>query len=257
MDSTNHNEIAFAIIVCSILFLLLATLIFLLAHIYQKRKLNHLKEIIVLKNSFEQELLQTQIEIQEQTLKTISQEIHDNIGQVLSLTKLTLSAIASEDAGVSEKINTSKTLVNKAIIDLKDISNSLNTDSIEAIGLLKAIENEIELINKTNLKASITVNGIAEKLNPKTELILFRMVQECLNNAIKHSQSKQINVIANYSNDSFELIIADDGIGFNLNNVTNKGLGLKNMQNRVKFINAVLNITSSYNGTEVHIVIEN
>ncbi len=219
------------------------------------RKQKYIQEKKQAQDRFNHLILQTQIEIQEQTLKTISQEIHDNIGQVLSLTKLTLGSIESADVEVVNKIGTTKILINKAIIDLKDISNSLNTDSIESIGLLKAVENEVELINKTNLKAALTINGIVEKLDPKTELILFRMVQECISNAIKHSKAEQIDILANYEQNYFELTITDNGIGFNTDKISNQGLGLKNIQNRIKFIEARLSINSSYAGTEIKISI--
>lgn len=221
----------------------------------QKKLIQHISEKKESEIQFQQTIIQTQIEIQEQTLKTISQEIHDNIGQVLILTRLNLGTVVTDDAVLNEKLNASKQLLNKAIIDLKDISNSLNTDSIEAIGFLKAVSNEIELINKNNIQASLVVEGEAEKLDSKKELILFRMVQECLTNAIKHSQAKKIEVLASYSPNSFELTITDNGIGFNTEKINNHGLGLKNMQNRIKFIQASLNINSSYAGTEIKIFI--
>lgn len=207
------------------------------------------------KQAFDAELLQTQIEIQEQTLKTISQEIHDNIGQILILTRLNLSTIVLDDEVLNEKINSSKQLLGKAIVDLKDISNSLDTDSIKDIGFLKAVANQIEFINKNNIRAALTINGDEEKFDPKTALILFRMVQECLTNAIKHSKASKIDISANYYHDYFELIIVDNGIGFNAEKIEGKGLGLKNMQNRIKFIGASLNINSTYTGTVIKIII--
>lgn len=250
-----NNELKIFLLISSILiFCVTVFLILIFSHIY-KRKQKHITETVELKNKFDATLLQTQIEIQEQTLKTISQEIHDNIGQILSLTKLTLSQVDVVKENNIEKLNTSKTLLNKAIIDLKDLSNSLNTDSIEAMGLLKAIEYEIELINKTGIIAELIVTGTIEKLNPKTELILFRMVQECLNNAIKHAKAKNIIIDAVYNNNSFELAIKDNGVGFDINKINSKGLGLKNMQTRVKVINATLHLSSSIDGTQILITI--
>lgn len=243
------------------IFLLLAIFIFFSIGVFIVLafvKIHNRKQLYLQEKKQEQErfnhlILQTQIEIQEQTLKTISQEIHDNIGQVLILTRLNLNSIVSENELVNEKLNSSKQLLSKAIIDLKDISNSLNTDSIEAIGFIKAVTSQIEFINKNNIYATLVVEGDAEKLDSKTELILFRMVQECLSNAIKHSKAKKIEVLANYTNDFFELTITDNGIGFNTEKINNQGLGLKNIQNRTKFIQARLIINSSYAGTEIKI----
>ena len=248
-------ELKIFLLVAIILFFSIGFFIVLILNKSYQRKLNYALEKKDIEDKFNHLILKSQIEIQEQTLKTISQEIHDNIGQVLILTRLNLSTITTDDEALNGKINTSKKLLNKAIIDLKDISNSLNTDSIESIGLLKAVENEVELINKTNLKAALTIIGIVEKLDPKTELILFRMVQECISNAIKHSKAEQIDILANYEQNYFELTITDNGIGFNTEKISSQGLGLKNIQNRIKFIEARLSINSSYAGTEIKISI--
>jgi signal transduction histidine kinase len=255
METTSNNNFYSVLVLTSVLLLILGVATVIYIGIFKRKEMSLVDQNVQQKLAFEAEMLLTQIEIQEQTLKTISQEIHDNIGQVLILTRLNLSSITTDNEVLNEKINSSKQLLSKAIIDLKDISNSLNTDSIEAIGLLKAVTNEIEFINKNNIQATLTVGGNAVKLDPKKELILFRMVQECLTNAIKHSQAKKIEVLANYSNDFFELIIKDNGIGFNTEKVYSHGLGLKNMQNRIKFIEAKLSINSSYNGTEIKISI--
>ena len=103
-----------------------------------------------IKSDFQQTLLQTQLEIQEQTLKTISEEIHDNIGQALSLAKLKLNTVDfTKQEQLIEKITDSKNLVSKAIQDLRDLSRSLNTDNIAAMGLIRAIEYELELFRKS------------------------------------------------------------------------------------------------------------
>jgi len=96
-----------------------------------------------MKSQFEQELLQTQIEIQEQTLKTISQEIHDNVGQVLSLAKLNLNTFEANPEG---KLKNTKELVSKAINDLRDLSRSLHGEKIGEIGLQEAIVNELKIL---------------------------------------------------------------------------------------------------------------
>jgi signal transduction histidine kinase len=96
---------------------------------------------------FQQTLLQSQLEIQEQTLKNISQEIHDNIGQALTLVKLNLNTMDFDlNEQSNQKIITSKELISKAINDLRDLSRSLNTDIIADLGLQNAIEQELILV---------------------------------------------------------------------------------------------------------------
>src|ERR1043165_9187214 len=196
----------------------LVVLVILLLFAYQKRYYRHLREKEQLQAQFSQELLHAQLEIQEQTLKNIAQEIHDNIGQVLSLAKLNLFTMdIAKQTDLVEKISNSKELVSKAIQDLRDLSRSLNADSIIDMGLVKAIGHELELIHKTELCSThLDVQGELPKLDEKKELILFRIVQESLHNIIKHASAKNINVTIKNSVDLFELILTDDGKGFDV-----------------------------------------
>ncbi|MEI2749016.1 MAG: histidine kinase [Ferruginibacter sp.] len=108
-----------------------------------------LREKQAIQLRFQQELLQTQIEIQEQTLKTISQEIHDNVGQILSLAKLNLNIFPAANDEQQTKINDTKQLVSKAIIDLRNLSRSMYGDQLNELGLNDAIANELSIIRNT------------------------------------------------------------------------------------------------------------
>jgi len=239
----------------------LVVFIILLIFLYQKRYYRYLQEKEQLRAEFAKESLRAQLEIQEQTLKNIAQEIHDNIGQELSLVKLTLNTIdTSKQTELIGKINTSKDLVSKAIQDLRDLSKSLNTDAISAMGLCRAIEYELEMISKTELcKTNLDIRGDIKKLDEKKELILFRIVQETLHNIIKHASASTINVSVKFENNKMELDIKDDGGGFNLvsaneNTGSTMGMGLRNMYNRAKLINAEFTIDSNEDkGTEINL----
>ena len=208
--------------------------------------------------NFEQELLQTQLEIQEQTLKTISQEIHDNVGQALILAKLNLNTLEfSEGADKQEKIKNSISLVAKAINDLRDLSRSMNGDKIADLGLQEAIENELKIIHNTGQYATqVSVTGKPFKLRPQNEIVIFRIVQECLTNILKHSKAKNISANINYGTGDYTLFIQDDGAGFDMNELSagKTGIGLKNMESRAALIGGVFSIDSTVNkGTTVKV----
>jgi two-component system NarL family sensor kinase len=245
-----------------IAFLLLGIFILLLATLYSKRQQKNKSERIKMKSQFQQELLQAQLEIQEQTLRTISQEIHDNIGQVLSLAKLNLNTMEiDKKEELQEKIVDSKKLVSKAIQDLRDLSKSMNTDNIEAIGLVKAIEYELEMIRKTGFKTEVNIDGNIIRLEPQKELILFRIIQEVLNNIIKHAEANSVTAMIQYASDQIRISLKDNGKGFDLTPLTENapssfGLGIRNMNNRARLINADFTISSSAGeGTEVVITV--
>lgn len=212
---------------------------------------------------FEQQLLQTQLEIQEQTLHIISQEIHDNIGQILSLAKLNLGMMdTTKPDTLPQKIEDSKNLVGKAIQDLRDLSKSLNTDYVTDMGLLRSIEYELEMIRKSGaFVADLQVEGHPVPLAAQQELILFRIIQEVINNIIKHAKATRIGVQVTYQPNEFMIRIVDDGKGFDLTPLnagqnSNFGLGIRNMHNRARLVGAEFSITSTLEtGTIVSITL--
>lgn len=204
-----------------------------------------------MKEEFSLTLLQSQLEIQEQTLKNISQEIHDNVGQVLSLAKLNLNlAEVSNPEQARSKIDNALSQVGKAINDLRDLSKSFNTDNIIAQGLIKAIAAELDMIGRTGShKTTFRITGNSRQLEPQKELILFRIVQEALHNIIKHAAAGAITVTVGYSGSCLELLVADDGKGFDLTPLNENGngsfgLGIRNMHNRARLIGADFSMNS-------------
>jgi signal transduction histidine kinase len=253
------EEILFTIVLGSILLIGLGTFIVVFLLQYQKRKFRHRQDILKLHDSFQQNILRAQLEIQEQTLKNISQEVHDNIGQVLSLAKLNLATtdINQPDA-MQQKIEDSKTLVAKAIQDLRDLSKSMNTDYIAEMGFSRAVEYELEMIKKTgSFETVLEISGVVRKLEAQKELILFRIVQEVLNNIIRHSKAKLITIKLGYKPAIFFMQIIDNGSGFDITPLQENskfGLGIRNMKNRAQLIGAHFEIISTIAvGTTVNI----
>ncbi len=246
----------------TIFLIIVAIGIVVLVLIYQKKQLQYLGDKEQLKVKFDREILESKLEIQEQTFKNISQEIHDNIGQVLSLAKITINTMDGNDQEMlMEKINTSSQLVSQAIQDLRDLSRSLNADAIGEMGLLRSIEYELELIKKTGrYQTNLVKEGTHQRLSHKHELILFRIFQEVLNNVLKHSKASEINMKINYNSTNFIMHITDNGIGFDASsmlsqdNNTNSGLGITNISNRAGLIGADFRIISEQGkGTTVTI----
>ena len=235
-------------------------------YLYQKRQQSHQKELVQLREEYDRELLRSQLEIQETTLKTISQELHDNIGQLLSVAKLTIASAGLEKSHPAyETIFASREFLNKAIIDLANLTKILHTDRISQIGLEQAIEFEINIIRKSGLvpiNFSAPENNDRNQLDSQTSIFLFRMFQEILNNTLKHSQASLINVSINYiAGNIFVLSVQDNGIGFNVAEKKDKpsssgGVGLKSLINRAKLIGAKIIIDSKIaQGTSITITL--
>ena len=250
MNDTNliTSIISFVLFIVLVLFFAIS-----LSIRYRKRK----KENEYLKIQFSQTLLRSQLEIQEQTLQHVSHELHDNLGQVASLIKINLNTLQFSDIGkATEKIENTKNLTRQLITDLKALSVSLGSDHLSKTGFLKALEIEVDRLNKTGEFAATLTTQLEEvNISPDKAIILYRMVQELLNNAIKHSKAKHINLILHNQENKYILAINDDGVGFDTEAAgNNTSAGLKNLQGRALLINAKLNLLSAAGkGTQVTI----
>jgi two-component system, NarL family, sensor kinase len=253
----DDKELQFFIYTALTVFLLLVGFIVLFIRYYYRKQLANAREKQTMAATFQEELLQSQIEIQEQTLRNISEEIHDNIGQTLSLAKLQLNTINVDERSV-EKLTGSKALVSRAIQDLRQLSKNIHTESVLGSGLVKAIAGQLELIERTGIcKTELTVSGTPSNINPQVELILFRIVQEALNNSLKHSAAFSINVLIKSIENQLYISVSDNGKGFDPRKNGNSGSGLRNMRNRTKLIGGELNITSGTPGTTITVTINN
>lgn len=252
MDKSSIQEsLASIILLGTIAFLLLGVFIVTFIAFYNRRKNRYIREKLEMKNEFEKVLLQSQLEIQEQTVNVVSQEIHDNIGQVLSLAKLNIGTIdICQPETAQMKIDDSRDLVGKAIQDLRNLARSMNSGYITEMGLLRAVEYEVEMIRKSGAFLPLLhVEGHVIKINPQRELIVFRILQELINNIIKHAAAKKVDIRIVFTEELLNITVIDNGKGFDTTQLTNSGnspfgLGLRNMKNRAKLIGADFSITS-------------
>ena len=182
--------------------------VFFFVIIYNKRHREYQLEKTEILKRFELEKLQSQLEIQEQTLKNISGEIHDNIGQILSLVGLQLNTLPTTD---EEKLENTIELLDKAICDLRDLSKSLDTDRISNIGIIEALRYDLSLLEKTGkYKTSISIETDYTSLPAGKGIILYRIIQEVINNIIKHSKADTIAIRIHGNVDYDALTITDN-----------------------------------------------
>jgi two-component system NarL family sensor kinase len=247
MDNLS-SEISIIVISSAFLFVV-AIGIIILVLVYQKRQLQYLSEKEQLQTRFDKQILESRLEIQEQTFRILSQEIHDNIGQVLSLVRMNLGSMEIfKERNNDELLSTTKFLVAKVIQDLRDLSKMLNADYVSEIGLCQAIGRELDIISRAGIwETNLSSEGDVYRLGEKKEVIIFRIVQEILNNIIKHANGTKIAVKLAYLPTEVLLVISDNGVGFDLSLMqANKqfGLGIRNMYNRARLIGAEYSISS-------------
>jgi signal transduction histidine kinase len=194
---------------------------------------------------FEKELLRSQVEIQEATFNDISQEIHDNVGQVLTVAKMQLNLAISEGAEQKPaQLLEIKDNVSKAMADLRDIAKGLSSARATGAPLEVVVEDHIARINKSGvIEIGFSVTGDPRPIEPEKKLILFRVIQECVQNTIKHANARHVDVQLAFGDRSLIVKASDDGDGFDMQQ-SSGGLGLHNITNRCRVIGAKVNINS-------------
>jgi len=259
----SDNEIFIMIISVTCVLLILVGFIVSFLFIYKNRQMRHQTETVNLKERYNQEILKTQLEIKEQTLKYISEEIHDNVGQVLSLAVLNLSAIELHNTEIAAiKIEDITKMVEKAVADLRNLSKTLDAENIANVGLANIIRFEMDLLEKTGVyKTSFILSGDEKRLNGQREIILYRIIQESLNNIIKHAKATSIKINLSFFESYISVEITDNGKGFNMEappekNIYKNGAGINNIKKRAHLIGASLSINSvPSEGTTVSVTI--
>lgn len=261
---TSFSEVtAFTILISTGLILLFGSIIIYFLFLYQRKRYRHENEVLELREAFGQILLQSKLEIQEQTLDHISKELHANFSHLVSLININLAEILPHSSNeMKENIIETKSLAKQLLSELKALSASLNTDHILHIGFVKALDNELGRLAKTKkYQISFLKEGEEYRLLPEREIILFRLCQEVLNNIVKYAKATAVNASITYKPEEFRLEISDNGSGFDValalqQSADKESTGLLNIKKRAKLITGEVLINSEIGkGTSVLIKI--
>ena len=240
-----QEDILISIVVASVFFILIGSFLLLIVFVFLRRQRKNKEEQEEMKNRFEQTLLTTQLEIQEQAFAYISQEIHDNIGQILSLARLNLNTF-----GINftvDQLTQTDDLMGKAIKDLRDLSHNLQNNRIHDIGIIESIKQLLISLEKTGqYRTNLISSDNFHILNASTDIILYRMIQEIINNILKHASANKIDIEIKNEAEISIIRISDNGVGFDTSLLEKErpGIGLRNITNRAKMINATVEVKS-------------
>ncbi len=222
------------------------TLVIVFFMVFQKRKNKLLVDKFKQQQAFEEELSRTQTEIQEQTLKHIGWELHDNVGQLLAYATMQLNLLSLQvDDVLKEKVDDTANVIKDSLKEVRALSKSLNNDVILNIGFEQSITNELNRLKRMKFaSAEMHIKGNkVEIANKKHEIIIFRILQEFFSNSVKYSQAENLKVQLDYQPQRLLIEASDDGKGFDVA-TTEKGSGLINMKSRAELVGAVFSICS-------------
>ena len=215
--------------------------------IQRQRRVRNRMEHQQMEFHYRSELLKTQIEVQEQALQMVSQEIHDNVGQVLSFSCLRMSALKGYVTGEGlDILNENLDLIRQSVKNLRLLSHSLNTGLVEKRNLEEAIQSELDRMKAfSTMHCLMKVDGEPADLKPETKLLVFRIIQEALQNVVKHADANSLVVQLLYEDHKMELKICDDGKGIDHTKIDSTySLGLANMHHRAAMLKGQLSIGS-------------
>ena len=238
----------FILIVSTGLVFIIVVALIILFTTFQRKKNVLVEEQKEAQQRFEKEITETQIEIREETLRNISWELHDNIGQLLTLAKIQLQNSTTEN--IKEVSDT----ITKGLKEVRSLSKLINPEAMSTIDLREGVQLEIDRFNRLNfITSTLEISGEERDIEQKSSIIIFRILQEFFSNTIKHSRASQLNVSLNYSNSDLIISAKDNGIGFS-SEEKKEGIGLINIKNRAKLIGAEVEFTSEKNkGTTLEI----
>ncbi|WP_231426768.1 sensor histidine kinase [Pedobacter sp. Leaf250] len=255
------TKITILVVVATLIFLLMPVFLIMYIRSYNRHKKNHILEKQHMQQKFEAEMLQARIEVQDNTMQTIATELHDNVGQLLSLTTLTLNSINLENSEKAAiKIENSLSLVRKSIKELRELAKLLHGEQIVENGIGNALQQEINWLEKTGTYVLNVRNSLfdLQTTSPDKDLIILRLLQEIINNIIKHANATAISFDAYYENNKLYLNVEENGVGFNYEatKLNKAGMGLNSISKRIEMINGKLVLNSTPNkGTAILIEI--
>lgn len=243
----NHEMSRVGLLIVSTLLMIgICFFLLYLVKLIQRRN----RELWEVRRKLELEMMKSNIEIQDRALAIISREVHDNVAQVLGMTNmLFMSAVKNrtDEQSLRTLVEESIERISIAIQDLRDVTHSLSTKYIVEIGLEAAIEKEISFVSRLHpiMQFRFSVNEVHfyDDLSEEQTVFLFRIVQECLQNAIKHSEADNVFIQLDYTKGWLGVIIRDNGIGFHSDS-RKEGIGLHNMQERMRILGGILKLDS-------------
>lgn len=248
------DDLQIVIIFSSIVLFTVLGVSITLFYLFQKKKVAFILREQEKEKEFEETLKHSQIEIRENALKNIAWELHDNVGQLLSLARLELNIIQQKSVQNADKLQEVSTIIGDSLQEIRAISKTLNAEVINNLGIVESIQIEIDRFNRLKfIETKFDIQGNEYAILQKDEIILFRIIQEFFSNTIKHSKATKLEVTLDYLPTKLKIYVNDNGQGFDISKAK-KGSGLLNIKSRAALINTILEYKSSDKGTKMKLI---
>jgi two-component system, NarL family, sensor kinase len=257
-----NSHISFLVIL-SILIMLSLFIGFLVIFILtQRKKYQYHKDVQQLREKQQNQLIQAAVRSEETERHRIAEALHDEVGAILSSSKLHFQGVkpanlTDRDRQLYER---GKELLDDAIQKVRGISHNLHSSILKEFGLNEAIRHFLKKVTQEAMSTTTSLDDSYTTQNTENDISIYRMVQELVNNILKHAGASEISVTSVFTNNVLELVIAHNGIGltqqqFEELRYKKEGLGLKNIQNRVILLNGKIEFSAQPGGYQINIQI--
>lgn len=221
---------------------------------YRRRKLEHLQEKERLNEVHTQELLSKQVLIQQQTMQDIGREIHDNVGQKLTLASIYTQNLSfqNKDQETKLKLTEIASIIDESLSELRNLSKHLTAEEETTDEWIKKVTHEIAILKKmSNCPIHFASSIQSLPISNTIQNFIIRIIQEFSQNSLKHADCSLIAILFDYQNQHLILTLKDNGQGFDVQQTSN-GIGLNNMRKRAELIHAHFDLKSDANeGTQL------
>lgn len=242
-------------VIVGVVFLTAIVLAFVTFILQYRRKQNeHFQVERDLKNQLQTEIINTKFETQEATFNHLGKELHDNIGQLLSSAQLLIGITERSLENPPDTLVVANDTLSKAIGELRLLSKSLSTDWLQQFSFIENLTTEIKRISASKIVTVVFNHPAYIALEADSQIVLFRVVQEIIQNAVKHARAQVISINVVESVQALEIVVQDNGVGFDFTQVK-KGLGIMNIQHRVELLKGNVQWLSNSSGTKVVILL--
>ena len=253
-----ETEIIVFIIAANLILLIFISGILIFVFQYRKRRILYNKEKAEIEKQHQLDLLNTQLESQRQTMQFIGQEIHDSVAQKLTLASIYAQQLEFENNNeqLHKKLKPVNKILDDSLLELRQLSKNLTDSKLQHEDLASLIRHECEMINATGICIANPEMEEVVELSISMKSSLLRIVQEFLQNSLKHSGCKQILVKVTCLQEQLMVFMCDDGKGFILAEAAHTGIGLDNIRRRIQHLRGKYDLKSEPGkGTSLELVI--
>ena len=233
---------------------------FLLYKNYRARKKINEQEIIQLHQEKKIDATQNMIQGEEQERTRLARDLHDGLGGMLTGVKFQLNSmkgnviLSEENAGTFTK---SISQIDQAIVEMRRVAHNMMPEALLKFGLDETLKSYCDAFSENSkLTVSYQSLGMEKRLEQTNEIVLYRIIQELLNNTIKHAKATKSNIQLTRNDNLISLTVEDNGKGFDVNTIKKNGIGLSNIEHRVQYLNGKMDVQSDNKGTSTHIEFE-